>query len=368
MPGISFNVGSPKQLGVVLFDEMGLTSGKKGKAGAYSTDSSVLEMLAAQGHDIAVKVLEWRQLSKLKGTYTDALLELLDHQKAVHARNRCPDDGRIHTSFSLAATNTGRLSSNEPNLQNIPIRTEAGRQIRTAFVAEPGHKLISVDYSQIELRLVAAIAGVEALKSAFRDGIDIHAMTASQVFGVPLEEMTPETRRRAKAINFGIIYGISGWGLAQQLGIDQGEATRFIKAYLERFSELKAWMDETKAFAKAHGYVETLFGRRVHVPGIKDPNPARRGFAERQAINAPIQGTAADIIKRAMIRVPAALAEAGLTGRMLLQVHDELLFEAPEAEVDRTVEIVRAVMEASADLDVPLVAEAGVGEDWGAAH
>jgi len=368
LAGHPFNVGSPKQLGVVLFDEMGLTSGKKGKAGAYSTDSSVLEMLAAQGHDIAVKVLEWRQLSKLKGTYTDALLELLDHQKAVHARNRCPDDGRIHTSFSLAATNTGRLSSNEPNLQNIPIRTEAGRQIRTAFVAEPGHKLISVDYSQIELRLVAAIAGVEALKSAFRDGIDIHAMTASQVFGVPLEEMTPETRRRAKAINFGIIYGISGWGLAQQLGIDQGEATRFIKAYLERFSELKAWMDETKAFAKAHGYVETLFGRRVHVPGIKDPNPARRGFAERQAINAPIQGTAADIIKRAMIRVPAALAEAGLTGRMLLQVHDELLFEAPEAEVDRTVEIVRAVMEASADLDVPLVAEAGVGEDWGAAH
>ncbi|NBB82678.1 MAG: DNA polymerase I [Alphaproteobacteria bacterium] len=357
LAGHAFNVGSPKQLATVLFEEMGLEGGKKGKGGTYSTDSSVLEGLSAKGHPIAEKVLDWRQLSKLKGTYTDAL------QEVIH-----PETGRIHTSFSLAATNTGRLSSNEPNLQNIPIRTEAGRQIRTAFVAEPGNKLISIDYSQIELRLVAHVAGIELLKQAFRDGIDIHAMTASQVFGVPLEEMTPETRRRAKAINFGIIYGISGWGLAQQLGIDQGEATRFIKAYLERFHELKAWMDQTKKGAKEHGYVETLFGRRVHVPGIKDPNPARRGFAERQAINAPIQGTAADIIKRAMIRIPDALAREQLDAWMLLQVHDELLFEAPADQADRTVEVVRGVMERAAVLSVPLVAEAGIGDDCGAAH
>jgi len=357
LAGHAFNVGSPKQLATVLFEEMGLQGGKKGKGGTYSTDSSVLEGLAAQGHEIAVKVLEWRQLSKLKGTYTDALQEDVN-----------PETGRIHTSFSLAATNTGRLSSNEPNLQNIPIRTEEGRKIRTAFVAEPGHKLISIDYSQIELRLVAHIAGVEALKRAFRDGEDIHAMTASQVFGVPMADMTPEVRRQAKAINFGIIYGISGWGLAQQLGIEQGEATRFIKAYLERFSELDGWMKATRKTAKEHGFVTTLFGRRIHVPGIKDPNPARRGFAERQAINAPIQGTAADIIKRAMIRIPRALEREGLAARMLLQVHDELLFEAPEAEVGRTVEVVRPIMEGAARLDVPLVAEAGVGDDWGSAH
>ncbi|MEQ8967488.1 MAG: DNA polymerase I [Azospirillaceae bacterium] len=357
LAGHAFNVGSPKQLAAVLFEEMGLQGGKKGKGGTYSTDSSVLEGLAAQGHEIAVKVLEWRQLSKLKGTYTDALQEDIN-----------PLTGRIHTSFSLAATNTGRLSSNEPNLQNIPIRTEEGRKIRTAFVAEPGNKLISIDYSQIELRLVAHIAGVEALKAAFRDGEDIHAMTASQVFGVPMDEMTSEVRRQAKAINFGIIYGISGWGLAQQLGIEQGEATKFIKAYLERFSELDGWMKATRKTAKDQGFVTTLFGRRIHVPGIKDPNPARRGFAERQAINAPIQGTAADIIKRAMIRIPRALEKEGLTARMLLQVHDELLFEAPAAEVDRTIAVVRPIMEGAAHLDVPLVAEAGVGDDWGSAH
>jgi len=357
LAGHPFNVGSPKQLGEVLFDEMGIEGGKKGKTGAYGTGADVLETLAAQGVKIAARVLDWRQIAKLKSTYTDALVEVIN-----------PDTGRVHTSFSLAATNTGRLSSNEPNLQNIPIRTEEGRRIRTAFVAEKGHKLLSVDYSQIELRVVADMAGVGALKEAFQEGIDIHAMTASQVFDVPLEEMTPETRRRAKAINFGIIYGISSFGLANQLSIDQKEAGQFIKAYLERFSELKAWMDATKAFAKEHGFVTTLFGRKCHVPGIKDPNPARRGFAERQAINAPIQGTAADIIKRAMVRLPDALAEAGLAARMLLQVHDELLFEVPEAEAEATSALVRQVMEAAATLSVPLVAEAGIGDTWADAH
>jgi len=356
--GGPFNVGSPKQLGEVLFERMGIPGGKKSsKTGAYSTDSSVLEMLAAQGHAIATQILEWRQLAKLKGTYTDAL------QAQINERT-----GRVHTSFSLAATNTGRLSSNEPNLQNIPIRTEEGRKIRYAFVAEEGHKLVSVDYSQIELRLVAQIAGVALLKQAFLDGTDIHAMTASQVFNVPLAEMTPETRRKAKAINFGIIYGISGFGLAAQLGIPQGEATAFIRAYLDRLPELKAWMDETKRTARERGWVETLFGRKCHVPGIKDPNPARRAFAERQAINAPIQGTAADIIKRAMGKLPHALAAEGLKARMLLQVHDELLFEAPEDEAQRTAEVAQQVMQSAATLEVPLIAEAGIGRSWAEAH
>ncbi|WP_343714797.1 DNA polymerase I [Inquilinus sp.] len=353
-----FNVGSPKQLGEVLFERLGIPGGKKSsKTGAYSTDSSVLEQLAAQGHTIASQILEWRQLAKLKGTYTDAL------QAQINEKS-----GRVHTSFSLAATNTGRLSSNEPNLQNIPIRTEEGRKIRYAFVAEPGHRLVSVDYSQIELRLVAQIADVALLKQAFLDGTDIHAMTASQVFNVPLAEMTPETRRKAKAINFGIIYGISGFGLAAQLGIPQGEATAFIRAYLDRLPELKAWMDETKRVARERGWVETLFGRKCHVPGIKDPNPARRAFAERQAINAPIQGTAADIIKRAMGKLPHALADAGLKARMLLQVHDELLFEAPEDEAQRTAELAQAVMQSAATLEVPLIAEAGIGHSWAEAH
>ncbi len=353
-----FNVGSPKQLGEVLFERLGLPGGKKSsKTGAYSTDSSVLELLAAQGHDIATKILEWRQLAKLKGTYTDALQAQINEQSQ-----------RVHTSFSLAATNTGRLSSNEPNLQNIPIRTEEGRKIRYAFVAEEGNRLISVDYSQIELRLVAQIADVSLLKQAFLDGTDIHAMTASQVFGVPLAEMTPDVRRKAKAINFGIIYGISGFGLAAQLGIPQGEAAAFIRAYLDRLPELKVWMDETKRIARERGWVETLFGRKCHMPGIKDPNPARRAFAERQAINAPIQGTAADIIKRAMARLPGALAAEGLQGRMLLQVHDELLFEAPEAEAKRTAEVAQRVMQGAAVLDVPLIAEAGIGLSWAEAH
>ncbi|HYG88695.1 MAG TPA: DNA polymerase I [Azospirillum sp.] len=351
-----FNVGSPKQLGEILFDEMKLGSSKKGKTGAYSTDSSVLEALAEQGAEIAQRVLDWRQLAKLKSTYTDALQGQTDAQS------------RIHTSFAMAVTNTGRLSSTDPNLQNIPIRNEEGRKIRHAFVAEPGCKLLSVDYSQIELRLVAEMVGVEALKRAFREGIDVHAMTASQVFGVPLDKMTPDTRRRAKTINFGIIYGISGFGLGRQLGITPGEANAFIKTYLERFHELKDWMEATKAFARQHGHVCTLFGRRCFIPGIHDKNAARRAFAERQAINAPIQGTAADIMKRAMSRVPAALEAAGSNARMLLQVHDELLFEVPEAEAAEAATIVQRVMEGAATLGVPLVAEAGIGNSWAEAH
>ncbi|WP_207458405.1 DNA polymerase I [Azospirillum sp. SYSU D00513] len=352
-----FNLGSPKQLGEILFDDLSLPGGKKGKTGAYSTDSSVLEELAEKGHTIAQKVLDWRQLAKLKSTYTDAL------QAQIQERT-----GRVHTAFAMAVTNTGRLSSTDPNLQNIPVRTEEGRKIRRAFVAEPGNKLLSVDYSQIELRLVAEMANIAALKQAFLEGIDIHAATASQVFGVPLDQMTSEIRRKAKAINFGIIYGISGFGLGKQLGIMPGEANTFIKAYFERFHELKDWMEETKSFARQHGYVETLFGRRCYMPGIQDKNAARRSFAERQAINAPIQGTAADIMKRAMARIPAALAEAGSKARMLLQVHDELLFELPEDEAESTAKLVQRVMEGAATLGVPLVAEAGIADNWQEAH
>ncbi|QCO06674.1 DNA polymerase I [Azospirillum argentinense] len=356
--GRSFNIGSPKQLGEILFDEMKLGTGKKGKTGAYSTDSSVLEELAEQGHVIAQRVLDWRQLAKLKNTYTDAL-----QAQIVEGTER------VHTAFAMAATNTGRLSSTDPNLQNIPVRTEEGRKIRRAFVAAPGHKLISIDYSQIELRLVAEMADIAALKQAFQDGIDIHAATASQVFGVPLDQMTSEIRRKAKAINFGIIYGISGFGLGRQLGIAPGEANAFIKAYFERFHELKVWMEATKAFARQNGHVVTLFGRRCYIPGIHDKNAARRAFAERQAINAPIQGTAADIMKRAMARVPGALKEAGFDEvRMLLQVHDELLFEAPEDQAERAAALVRQVMEGAATLGVPLVAEAGIGSNWDEAH
>src|SRR3954454_20962521 len=357
LAGHPFNVGSPKQLGDVLFAEMGLAGGKKGKTGAYSTDSATLEPLAEQGHDIVQKVLDWRQLAKLKSTYTDSLQQQID-----------PKTGRVHTSFALAITNTGRLSSTDPNLQNIPIRTEEARKIRRASIDKPGHVLLSVDYSQIELRLVAEMAGIEALRQAFREGIDIHAMTASQVFGVPLDQMTGEIRRKAKAINFGIIYGISGFGLGRQLGISAGEANAFIKKYLERFSELAAYMDRTKEFCRRNGYVPPLFDRHCHIQGIADKTPARRQFAERQAINAPIQGTAADIIKRAMIRIPPALAGAGLSGCMLLQVHDELVLEVPEAEAKETAGLVRRTMEGAASLGVPLVAEAGTGHSWAEAH
>jgi DNA polymerase I len=357
LAGHPFNLGSPKQLGEVLFDEMGLTAGKRGKSGARSTGADVLEGLAAEGHDLPARVLDWRQLAKLKSTYTDALL---DHM--------VPETGRVHTSFSMTAASTGRLASSNPNLQNIPIRTEEGRKIRQAFVAESGCKLLSADYSQIELRILAHIAGVDTLKRAFADGVDIHALTASQVFRVPVDGMEPMMRRSAKAINFGIIYGISPFGLARQLGVPQGEAKRYIDSYFEQYPGIRAYMDKTIEDARAHGSVSTLFGRRCHTPGINDKNPARRGFSERAAINAPIQGTAADIIKRAMIRMDDALDDAGLAAKMLLQVHDELVFEVPEAEIEKTGAVVRRVMEGAAHLDVALVVDIGVADDWAQAH
>jgi DNA polymerase-1 len=361
MAGEEFNVGSPKQLGEILFDKMSLPGGKKGKTGAYGTGADVLDGLAAQGIEFAQKVLDWRSISKLKSTYTDALVEDIN-----------PVTKRVHTSYSMVGAATGRLSSNDPNLQNIPIRTEEGRKIRTAFVADAGNVLLSVDYSQIELRLVADIAGIESLREAFKQGIDIHAQTASDVFGVPLSEMTSEIRRKAKAINFGIIYGISGFGLARQLQTPQGEAQAYINAYFEKFPGIKDYMTEIKAFARQHGFVETKFGRKIHINAIHDKNPAMRNFGERAAINAPIQGTAADIIKRAMVRVPPALTRAKLSARMLLQVHDELLFEVPEAELEATTALVREVMEGAAapvlNLSVPLVADAGSGKSWAEAH
>ena len=355
--GQSFNIGSPKQLGDVLFGSMGLPGGKKTKTGGYSTSADVLEELSGQ-HPIVDSILEWRGLSKLKSTYADALPEAIN-----------PKTGRVHTSFSLAGTNTGRLSSSDPNLQNIPIRTEDGRKIREAFVPEDGYSLLSVDYSQVELRLAAELADIKQLKQAFHDGVDIHAATASQVFGVPMEEMTSDIRRNAKAINFGIIYGISGFGLAKQLGISNQEASDYIKQYLARFPELKKFMDDAKEFARQHGYVQTLYGRKCYVRGINDKNPAMRNFAERQAINAPLQGTAADIMKRAMIALKPALAAEKLGARMLLQVHDELLFEVPTAEKEKTEALVKRVMEdAGSGLGVPLVVEAGWGDNWAEAH
>jgi DNA polymerase I len=361
LAGHPFNIGSPKQLGEVLFDEMAVGGGRKGKTGAYATGADILEGLAAQGYDLPARVLDWRQVSKLKSTYTDTLQDQIN-----------PKTGRVHTSYAMAVAQTGRLSSNDPNLQNIPVRTEEGRQIRKAFVAGPGHKLVSLDYSQIELRLLAHVADIGTLKQAFTDGVDIHALTASQVFGVPLEQMDANTRRNAKAINFGIIYGISPFGLARNLGIPQADAKAYIEAYFLRYPGIRAYMDGMRAFCREHGHVRTIFGRRIHIPQIKDKNPAGRSFAERQAINAPLQGAAADIIKRAMRRVPAAMADAGLTGRMLLQVHDELLFEVPEAEVQATIAAVKTVMEnapvPAVELSVPLVVEAGVGANWAEAH
>ena len=360
LAGHPFNIGSPKQLGEVLFDELGLPGGRKNKTGAYGTDAAILEQLALT-HDLPARVLDWRQLSKLKSTYTDALIEEIN-----------PKTGRVHTCFSLTGAITGRLSSTEPNLQNIPIRTEEGRKIRRAFVAEPGHVLISADYSQIELRLAAHMADVPTLKEAFRAGADIHALTASEVFGVPMAAMTAETRRRAKAINFGILYGMSAFGLASRIQVPQAEAAEFIKAYFARFPGIKAYMERAKQECRERGYVETLFGRRCHLPGIKDTNPARRGYAEREAINAPLQGTAADIIKRAMARIPNALAQAGLNARMLLQVHDELVFEAPEPEAEETAALVKEVMEhapsPALSLSVPLTVETGMATNWEEAH
>nr|WP_321461868.1 DNA polymerase I [uncultured Cohaesibacter sp.] len=361
LAGQPFNIGSPKQLGDILFGEMGLPGGKKTKTGAWSTSASVLEDLAAEGHELPSKVVEWRQLSKLKSTYTDALPNFIN-----------PETRRVHTSYSLAATTTGRLASSDPNLQNIPVRTEEGRKIRTAFIAEKGNKLVSADYSQIELRVLAHMADIPQLKKAFEEGLDIHAMTASEMFHVPLADMDPATRRRAKAINFGIIYGISAFGLANQLGISRGEAKDYIDTYFERFPGIRDYMEATKKAAREQGYVETIFGRKIHYPEINSKNPNMRNFQERAAINAPIQGSAADILRRAMVRMEDALSEASLSARMLLQVHDELIFEVPEAEVDDTISIVRTIMEnapmPALQLSVPLKVDANAADNWDEAH
>lgn len=355
--GHPFNVGSPKQLGVVLFDEMGLQGGSKTKTGDWSTSADVLEQLAEQGHSFVQKILDWRHLSKLRSTYTDSL------QNDIN-----PKTGRVHTSFSMALTNTGRLSSSDPNLQNIPIRSEEGRLIRTAFVAPQGSVLISADYSQIELRLAAELAGVQALQDSFRKGEDIHARTASEVMGIPLSEVTPDIRRSAKAINFGIIYGISGYGLAKQLGCTPGEANNYIRNYLSKFPELEQFMAKAKQEARGQGYVKTYFGRKCYVGGITDKNPARRQFAERQAINAPLQGTAADIVKMAMIEVDKRIKSGEIEAKLLLQVHDELVLEVLEG---KSVEIsgkIAEIMQNIVNFSLPLLVEAKFSQNWADAH
>lgn len=361
LAGETFTIGSPKQLGDILFGKMGFPGGSKTKTGQWSTSAQVLEDLAAEGHELPRKIVDWRQLTKLKSTYTDALPGF------VH-----PQTKRVHTSYALAATTTGRLSSSDPNLQNIPVRTAEGRKIRTAFVATPGHKLVSADYSQIELRVLAHVADIPQLRQAFADGIDIHAMTASEMFGVPVEGMPGEIRRRAKAINFGIIYGISAFGLANQLSIERSEAGDYIKRYFERFPGIRDYMEGTKAFAREHGYVETIFGRRAHYPDIRSSIPSHRAFNERAAINAPIQGSAADIIRRAMVKMEPALTAAKLSARMLLQVHDELIFEVEDAEVEKTIPIIVSVMENAAmpalDMKVPLKVDARAATNWDEAH
>ena len=358
LAGQTFNVGSPKQLGEILFDKLELPGGKKGKTGAYGTGVDVLEDLASEGHELPVKVLDWRQMSKLKSTYTDALQGHIN-----------PNTGRVHTSYVISGASTGRLSSTDPNLQNIPIRSEAGRKIREAFIAEEGNVLLSLDYSQIELRILAHIAKIDTLKQAFHEGQDIHALTASQMFNVPLENMDPMVRRQAKAINFGVIYGISGFGLARNLRIPRKEAQSFIDTYFERFPGIRTYMDETVSFAKENGYVETLFGRKIHTSEINAKGP-QAGFAKRAAINAPIQGTAADVIRRAMVQMPNAISH--LPVKMLLQVHDELIFEVNKDALNETTEVVRNIMEKACEpvvkLDVPLVVDAGFGNNWAEAH
>ena len=355
--GQPFNIGSPKQLGEILFETLKLPGGKKSKLGAWGTDSGVLEGLAEQGAEIAQSVLDWRQLAKLKSTYADALVEQIDAAT-----------GRVHTNFAMAATTTGRLSSTNPNLQNIPIRTVEGGRIRKAFIAAPGHKLISADYSQIELRLLAHVANIQALKDSFSKGEDIHARTASEVFGVPMAGMDAGTRRRAKAINFGIIYGISAFGLARQLNIAASEAKTYIDAYFQRYPEIRAYMENTKEQARIDGFVVTPFGRRCWIPRIKDKMHGLRAYAERQAINAPLQGGAADVIKRAMVKLPAALRSAKLSARLILQVHDELLFEAPDDEAKATAAIAQTTMQNATTISVPLTVETGIGLNWGSAH
>lgn len=361
LAGEKFNIGSPKQLGEILFAKMGLPGGTKTKTGQWSTSAQVLEDLAAEGHELPRKIVDWRQLTKLKSTYTDALPNYI-----------LKTTGRVHTNYSMAATSTGRLASSDPNLQNIPVRTPEGRKIRAAFIAGPGNLLLSADYSQIELRVLAHVADIKALKKAFAEGLDIHAMTASEMFGVPIEGMPPEVRRRAKAINFGIIYGISAFGLANQLSIPREEAAQYIRTYFERFPGIKDYMEKTKAFAHEHGYVETIFGRRAHYPDINSKNAQVRAFNERAAINAPIQGAAADIIRRAMVKMDNALEKAGLSAKMLLQVHDELIFELPENEVEKTTSVVKKIMENATmpalALTVPLKVDARAAKNWDEAH
>jgi DNA polymerase-1 len=359
--GTQVNPGSPKQLGDILFGQLGLPGGTKTKTGQWSTGARTLEELAEQGHKLPQVILDWRQVSKLRSTYTEALPNYVN-----------PQTHRVHTSYALAATSTGRLSSSEPNLQNIPIRTEDGRKIRKAFIAAPGMKLVSADYSQIELRLLAEVAHVPSLRKAFQDGVDIHAMTAAEMFGVPVKDMPADVRRRAKAINFGIIYGISAFGLAAQLGIERGEAGDYIKKYFERFPGIRDYMEDSKAFCREHGYVLTLFGRKCHYPDIKASNPSIRAFNERAAINARLQGSAADIIRRAMVRIEPALEEAKLRAQMLLQVHDELVFEVPENEVVKTIALIKDVMEGAPHpalaLNVPLKVDARAADNWDEAH
>ena len=361
LAGEPLNPGSPKQLGDILFGKMGLPGGTKTKTGQWSTGARELEDLAEQGHALPRKILDWRQVSKLRSTYTEALPTYVN-----------PTTHRVHTSYALAATSTGRLSSSDPNLQNIPVRTEEGRKIRRAFVAAPGMKLVSADYSQIELRLLSEVAEVPALRKAFQDGVDIHAMTASEMFGVPVKDMPSEVRRRAKAINFGIIYGISAFGLAAQLGIDKNEAGAYIKKYFERFPGIRDYMDETREFCRANGYVLTLFGRKCHYPDIKASNASIRSFNERAAINARLQGSAADIIRRAMMRMEGELGKAKLRAQMLLQVHDELIFEVPDGEVAKTMPVVKRVMEdaphPAISLHVPLQVDARAAHNWDEAH
>ncbi|MGB3503198.1 MAG: DNA polymerase I [Mesorhizobium sp.] len=362
LAGERFTIGSPKQLGDILFGRMGLPGGSKTKTGQWSTSAQILEDLAAEGHELPRKIVDWRQLTKLKSTYTDALPGFVN-----------PETKRVHTSYSLASTTTGRLSSSDPNLQNIPVRTAEGRKIRTAFIADPGHKLVSADYSQIELRVLAHVANIPQLRQAFADGADIHAMTASEMFSVPVEGMPSEIRRRAKAINFGIIYGISAFGLANQLSIPREEASDYIKKYFDRFPGIRDYIEETKEFARREGFVETIFGRRIHYPEIRSPNASVRAFNERASTNARLQGTAADIIRRAMIRMEPALAKAGLDSvRMLLQVHDELIFEVPDADIDAAIPIIRDVMEnapmPAVDMSVPLQVDARAAQNWDEAH
>jgi DNA polymerase-1 len=344
-------------LGEILFDEWSLAGGKKTKTGAYVTDAITLEMLALQGHDLPARVLDWRGLAKLKSTYIDGLLTAID-----------PETKRIHTSFSLATASTGRLSSSEPNLQNIPIRTEDGRKIRKAFIPAEGMKLVSLDYSQIELRLLAHQAKVAPLIQAFQQGEDIHRITASQIFNVPLEQVDAVQRRQAKTINFGLIYGISAFGLGQQLGISNSQAAHIIQTYFQQYPGIQAYMEQAKEQARQHGYVETLFGRRCHIPGINDKNGAIRAAAERQAINAPLQGSNADIIKKAMARIDKILQTQKFSTKMLLQVHDELLFEVPMREIETVIPVLKQTMENVTQLSVPLEVGVGIGNNWDEAH